>query len=223
MQMRVERNDPWVPFVAEELIERDANTLLVEFARARQVAIRAPIPIEDIVEKYLKLRIEFDDLHRLFGVRRGTEAEIFGAIWLETGEIVIDESLDPEENPSIEGRYRFTLAHEGGGHWRLHRPLVLARIIPRHHASARTVGMSGGASCPDAPPSEANQPQTRCASSCGTPVRSDRPAALGCRAGVQKGAEWCMIRASYLATFRRKIEVFGVVVNSVRQSKARRG
>ena len=36
---------------------------------------------------------------------------------------MIDESLDPEENPSKEGRYRFTLAHEGGGHWRLHRHL----------------------------------------------------------------------------------------------------
>ena len=36
---------------------------------------------------------------------------------------MIDESLDPEENPAKEGRYRFTLAHEGGGHWRLHRRL----------------------------------------------------------------------------------------------------
>ncbi|MSP96591.1 MAG: hypothetical protein EXR29_05055, partial [Betaproteobacteria bacterium] len=35
--------------------------------------------------------------------------------------IVIDESLDPEEHPAMEGRYRFTLAHEGG-HWRLHPP-----------------------------------------------------------------------------------------------------
>ena len=51
---------------------------------------------------------------------------MFGAIWLDTGEIVIDESLDPEEQPSMEGRYRFTLGHEGGGHWRLHRPLVQA-------------------------------------------------------------------------------------------------
>jgi Zn-dependent peptidase ImmA (M78 family) len=45
---------------------------------------------------------------------------------LERGEIVIDASLDPEERPRVEGRYRFTLAHEGGGHWRLHRPLVQA-------------------------------------------------------------------------------------------------
>jgi Zn-dependent peptidase ImmA (M78 family) len=44
---------------------------------------------------------------------------------LEAREIVIDESLDPEERPSREGRYRFTLAHEGG-HWRLHQPLVQA-------------------------------------------------------------------------------------------------
>src|SRR5262245_41124010 len=93
------------------------------------MAIRAPIPIEDIVEKHLKLHVEFDDLHRLLGVPRSefrTDPDIFGAIWLETGEIVLDESLDPEVRPTIEGRYRFTLAHEGGGHWRLHRRLVQA-------------------------------------------------------------------------------------------------
>ena len=114
-----------VPYLADEAIERDAEALLAQFAHARGMAIRAPIPIEDIIEKHLKLHIEFDDLHRRLGVPRGgsgTEADIFGAIWFETGEIVIDESLDPEERPSIEGRYRFTLAHEGG-HWRLHRPL----------------------------------------------------------------------------------------------------
>jgi hypothetical protein len=114
-----------VPFVSEESIERDANALLTQFARDRHTEIRAPIPIEDIVEKHLKLHVEFDDLHRLFGLTRGAEPDIFGAIWLETREIVIDESLDPEEYPSKEGRYRFTLAHEGGGHWRLHRPFFL--------------------------------------------------------------------------------------------------
>jgi Zn-dependent peptidase ImmA (M78 family) len=118
-----------VPYIADESIERDAEALLVQFAHARGVAIGPPIPIEDIVEKHLKLHVEFDDLHRLLGVPRGgfgTEPDIFGAIWLETGEIIIDESLDPDVRPAIEGRYRFTLAHEGGGHWRLHRPLVEA-------------------------------------------------------------------------------------------------
>ena len=89
-------------------------------------SIAPPIPIEDIVEKHLKLGIEFDDMHRL--LRRaasglGLDPDILGAICFDERRIVIDESLDPEENPSKEGRYRFTLAHEGGGHWRLHRHL----------------------------------------------------------------------------------------------------
>ena len=109
-----------VPYIADESIERDAEALLAQFAHARGVAIRAPIPIEDIIEKHLKLHVEFDDLHRRLEIPRGglgTESDIFGAIWLEAGEIIIDESLDPEVRPAIEGRYRFTLGHEGG-HWR---------------------------------------------------------------------------------------------------------
>jgi hypothetical protein len=112
-----------VPYIAEESIERDTEALLAQYAHATGVEIRAPIPIEDIVEKHLKLRVEFNDLRRLLGLPGGRRPDIFGATWFESGEIVIDESLDPEERPSIEERYRFTLAHEGG-HWRLHRPLV---------------------------------------------------------------------------------------------------
>jgi Zn-dependent peptidase ImmA (M78 family) len=108
----------------DDAIERDAESLLAQYAHARGVEIRAPIPVEDIVEKHLKLRVEFDDLHRLLDPRSGLDRDIFGAIWLDGGRIVIDESLDPEERPAMEGRYRFTLAHEGGGHWRLHRGLV---------------------------------------------------------------------------------------------------
>ena len=53
-----------VPYLQEEQIERDAAALLAEYAQARSVVIAPPIPIEDIVEKHLKLRVEFDDLHR---------------------------------------------------------------------------------------------------------------------------------------------------------------
>src|SRR5262245_42830889 len=55
-----------VPYLAEEAIERDASALLAEFARARNFTIKAPIPIEDIVEKHLRLGIEFDDMHARF-------------------------------------------------------------------------------------------------------------------------------------------------------------
>jgi hypothetical protein len=115
-----------VPYLADELIEDDAALLLAEYAHARGIDIAPPIPIEDIVEKHLKVGVEFDDTHRLFGVPRsglGLEPDILGAMFFDDARIVIDESLDPEENPAKEGRYRFTLAHEGGGHWRLHRHL----------------------------------------------------------------------------------------------------
>ena len=116
----------FVPYLAEEAIERDAEALLAEFAHARDVVIEPPIPIEDIMEKHLKLGIEFDDTHRLFGIPRtdlGQGPDILGAIFFDEKRVVVDESLDPEEYPNKEGRYRFTLAHEGGGHWRLHRSL----------------------------------------------------------------------------------------------------
>lgn len=113
-----------VPYLSEEQIERDAADLLAGYANARRVAIVPPIPIEDIVEKHLKLGIEFDNTHRLFGVpRTGRDPDVLGAMFFDERRIVIDESLDPEETPPKEGRFRFTLAHEGGGHWRLHRHL----------------------------------------------------------------------------------------------------
>jgi hypothetical protein len=112
----------FIPYLSDEAIERDAAVLLAEYAHARGVVIEPPIPIEDIVEKHLKLGIEFDDTHKLFGVPRpGPDPDILGAIFFDDRRIVIDETLDPEENPAK--GYRFTLAHEGGGHWRLHRHL----------------------------------------------------------------------------------------------------
>ena len=116
----------FVSYVSDEAIENDAQALLAEYAHARGVTIKAPIPIDDIVEKHLKIGIEFDDMHRRFGVPRsgiGLDPDILGAIYFDKKRIVIDESLDPDAYPAKEGRYRFTLAHEGGGHWRLHRYL----------------------------------------------------------------------------------------------------
>lgn len=114
-----------VAYVSDEAIEKDAQALLIECARERGTPIEAPIPIDDIIEKHLKIGIEFDDTHRLFGVPRsgiGFDPDILGAIFFDQKRIVIDESLDPDANPAKEGRYRYTTAHEVG-HWRLHRGL----------------------------------------------------------------------------------------------------
>ena len=114
-----------VAYVSDEAIEKDAQALLADHARGPGGPIEAPIPIDDIIEKHLKIGIEFDDTHRLFGVPRsgiGFDPDILGAIFFDQKRIVIDESLDPDANPAKEGRYRYTAAHEVG-HWQLHRAL----------------------------------------------------------------------------------------------------
>jgi hypothetical protein len=114
-----------VAYVPDEVIEKDAQALLAAYARARHIPIEAPIPIDDIIEKHLKIGIDFDDTHRLFGVPRfgiGFDPDILDAIFFDRKRIVIDESLDPDANPAKEGRYRYTAAHEVG-HWQLHRAL----------------------------------------------------------------------------------------------------
>jgi hypothetical protein len=69
MQMRITaKMTIQVPYLPDEIIERDAEALLAEYAHSRSVTLEPPIPIEDLVEKHLKLRIEFDDLHKVLGV-----------------------------------------------------------------------------------------------------------------------------------------------------------
>jgi hypothetical protein len=106
-----------VSYLSEGRIEADADALLDEFVEASGSGLQAPVPIDDIVEKHLKLGTEFDDLHRRFGAPNSVLAQgpdIIGAIFLSQRRIVVDEFLDPDADPSKEGRYRFTVAHEVG-------------------------------------------------------------------------------------------------------------
>jgi hypothetical protein len=115
----------------------EAAYLLTEFNFARSLV--APIPIEDLLERHLKLTLDFDDLHSRLGVPRlGREPEVLGALWAESREVFIDQSLDPVENPEMEGRYRFTLAHEIG-HWQLHREYLEQRSQGRQVGQRPTV------------------------------------------------------------------------------------
>ena len=50
----------------------------------------------------------------------GEKPVILSALWVDTREVFIDQSLDPEEYPWMEDRFRFSIGHEIG-HWRLHR------------------------------------------------------------------------------------------------------
>lgn len=104
-----------VPYLHEKHIEAEAQVLLEEYAQAHAWQISVPVPVENIIELYLKLGFGIEDLKALLNV-----PDVLGAIWFKEKEIKVDVHLDPTDNPRLLGRYRFTLAHEAG-HWRLHR------------------------------------------------------------------------------------------------------
>lgn len=98
-------------------IERRAAILLFEFQMEFGTIEHPPVPVDDILENFLKLHLEFDNIKARWGYE-GIDGLTFPA----TRQVVIDERLDPAEHPELEGRYRFTVAHEIG-HDRLHREL----------------------------------------------------------------------------------------------------
>jgi hypothetical protein len=103
------------------VIERDVSALLAEYSHACGITVRPPIPVEEILESHLKLTLDFDDLHEKLGIPiMGEKPAILSALWVDTREVFIDQRLDPEEYPWMEGRFRFSIGHEIG-HWRLHR------------------------------------------------------------------------------------------------------
>jgi len=108
-----------VPFILAEHIEAAGLCLLAEYGRKYGEVVAPPVPVEEILEAHLGLGLEFDDLPSLVGV-----PDVLGATWIQDRRVLVDQSLDPEENPAREGRYRFTVAHEVG-HWELHRRFFL--------------------------------------------------------------------------------------------------
>ena len=113
-----------VKYLTEDEIEKDAKLLLAEYEDTIGQAIKLPVPVDDITTYHLALHLGFDDLHKTLNrpMLRG-EPDILGAIWVEKELVLIDRHLDPKNNPSMLGRYRFSVAHEVG-HWRLHRSYV---------------------------------------------------------------------------------------------------
>lgn len=101
-----------VPFLKPEEIESAVADLRRKFSKWSNTPLRPPIPIDDVVEKYLRLDFALADLKAKLGI-----PDVLGATWFDEKRVCVDESLEGQE-----GRYSFTLAHEVG-HWVLHRPL----------------------------------------------------------------------------------------------------
>ncbi len=113
-----------IPFLSRGGIELKAAVLLEAYRLKKGRTLTLPIPVESILEGFLKLKFSFMDMREVFGVD-----DVVGALWMESGEVGVDHRLDPDANPRSEGRYNFTIAHEIG-HWLLHRRYKLSKTDP---------------------------------------------------------------------------------------------
>lgn len=104
-------------FMKDQEFEDESALLLAEYGNKHGQVIAPPIPVDEMVELYMGLSLEFLDMQKLFGV-----GDVHGALWVNEKRVGIDQRLDPARSPAMLGRYHFTLAHEAG-HWRLHRQL----------------------------------------------------------------------------------------------------
>jgi len=113
-----------VPYLSRHALDSQAALLLHEYGLEYRPVTAPPVPIDAILENFLKLTFSFMDLRAIFRA-----ADVDGALWMERGEVGVDQRLDPDADPRKEGRYNFTLAHEIG-HWQLHRNLPAAPADP---------------------------------------------------------------------------------------------
>lgn len=101
-----------VPYLTDAEIESAATELLAIFATKLGWQLKPPVPVDDIVEKFLGVTLEIMDLRVKLGM-----ANVIGAAYFDENVIRLSEGLLEQE-----GRLSFTMGHEIG-HWQLHRPL----------------------------------------------------------------------------------------------------
>ena len=105
-------NVPWMP---KKAIATRALALIDDYQAMLGHPIQPPIPVENIIERYLKLNLSFEDLGKKLAME-----DILGATYIESRRICINNKLLEDKS---EGRFIFTCAHEVG-HWVLHRSFI---------------------------------------------------------------------------------------------------
>jgi hypothetical protein len=104
-----------VPFLPKELVSAVASEVLSDYEAFIGKTVRPPVPVEDIVERSLGVRLGFIDFEEKYGM-----PDVYGALYVQKKLIAISTSLLDDRS---EGRFCFTCAHEAG-HWVLHRHLA---------------------------------------------------------------------------------------------------
>jgi len=101
-----------VPYRRKSEIESMSLDLLGKYQQWKGTTLKPPISIDEIIENFLSINLQFDNLQELLSM-----TDVLGATWFEEKIIRIDSSLEQNE-----GRLSFTMAHEIG-HWWMHRPI----------------------------------------------------------------------------------------------------
>ena len=104
-----------VPWLSKETIAQMAAEVLLGYEDRTGKILAPPIPVEDIIERYLDLDLHYVDFYQKYGLDN-----VFGALFVKNRTVAISASLAQDKN---EGRLIFTCAHEVG-HWCLHRRYV---------------------------------------------------------------------------------------------------
>jgi Zn-dependent peptidase ImmA (M78 family) len=104
-----------VPWLTKKSIADAASGVLADYEAKIKHRVQPPIPVENIIERGLSLRLGFTNLRKKLKL-----SDVLGATYVKEKIICVDQSLAENQN---EGRLCFTFAHEAG-HWVLHRTLV---------------------------------------------------------------------------------------------------
>jgi hypothetical protein len=119
-----------VPWLEKETIARQAEGLIADYEAMTGERVAPPIPVEDVIERFLGLDLTYENLDEKLGM-----SDVLGATYVRSKRIAINRRLLDDRN---EGRLVFTCAHEVG-HWVLHRHLVVE--------AARTPGFKEAIVC----------------------------------------------------------------------------
>jgi Zn-dependent peptidase ImmA (M78 family) len=104
-----------VPWLAKKSIAAAADGVIADYETKIRRRVQPPIPVENIIERGLGLKLGFVDLRKKLKLN-----DVLGATYIKDELICVDRSLVENQ---YEGRLCFTFAHEAG-HWVLHRELV---------------------------------------------------------------------------------------------------
>ena len=104
-----------VPWLTKNTISSAATGVIADYEAKIKRRVQPPIPVENIIERGLGLKLGFSDLRKSLKLN-----DVLGATYVKDRLICVDMSLAENQN---EGRLCFTFAHETG-HWMLHREYI---------------------------------------------------------------------------------------------------